>query len=67
MGNSKDLGIIALIFAIVFAFVLPPAAVFIKRRCFDTSFWINIILCLLAWLPATLHAFYVIFFKEDDY
>ena len=67
MENTKDIGAVALIFAIVFAFILPPMAVVIKRKCIDTSFWINIILCLLAWVPAVLHAFYVIFFKEGDY
>lgn len=67
MKTANDIEGVALIFAIVFAFILPPVAVFIKRKCLDTSFWINVIFCLLAWMPAVLHAFYVIFFKEDDY
>ena len=57
----------AFFLAVVFVFFLPPAAVFIKRKDFDTSFWINVILCFLAWLPASLHAIYVLFFKKEDY
>lgn len=63
--HNKKLGNLAKLLAIIFAFVLPPVSVFIKRRDFDTSFWINVILCFLAWLPATLHAFYILLFKED--
>lgn len=64
--NEHELNGLALFLAVVFMFFLPPASVFIKRKAFDTSFWINVILCFLAWLPASLHAVYVLFFKEDN-
>lgn len=65
MKNYKQLDGFALIFAIVFAFILPPVSVFIKRGEFDTSFWINVLLLFCGYALAPIHAFYVLFFKED--
>ena len=65
MSNVKQLEGFALVFAVVFLFILPPVSVFIKREDFDTSFWINVILTFCGFVPAMLHAIYVLFFKED--
>lgn len=35
--------------------------VLIKTNAFDTNFWINVILTLLAWLPGAIHALWVVF------
>ncbi|KAF9459706.1 hypothetical protein BDZ94DRAFT_990041 [Collybia nuda] len=39
------------------AIVLPPVSVFCKRGC-AADFWINILLCILGWIPGVLHAWY---------
>ncbi|PWN36266.1 UPF0057-domain-containing protein [Meira miltonrushii] len=41
------------------AIFLPPVPVFIKTGC-SANFWINILLCFLAWLPGVIHAWYII-------
>ncbi|EJT96564.1 UPF0057-domain-containing protein [Dacryopinax primogenitus] len=47
------------VFLYFLAILLPPVAVFIKRGI-TADFWINICLCILAWLPGVLHAWYII-------
>ncbi|KAL9940342.1 hypothetical protein V8E36_001047 [Tilletia maclaganii] len=48
------------------AIFLPPASVFIKRGC-GADFWINILLCVLAWLPGLIHAWWLISkYPESD-
>ncbi|TFK72326.1 UPF0057-domain-containing protein [Pluteus cervinus] len=44
----------------ILAIFLPPLSVFVKRG-FAPAFWINIILCLLLWIPAVLQAWYIIY------
>ncbi|CDK27011.1 unnamed protein product [Kuraishia capsulata CBS 1993] len=39
---------------------LPPVPVFIKRGFFSADFWINIALLFLGFLPALVHAWYII-------
>ena len=65
MENSKNVEGFALIFAILFMFILPPVSVFIKREDFDRHFWINVVLCFLGLLPAMIHSLWIVFFKED--
>lgn len=48
------------ILILLLAFVLPPAAVFLKIG-FALHFWINVILTLLGYVPGVLHALWVIY------
>ncbi|KDQ22340.1 hypothetical protein PLEOSDRAFT_1114548 [Pleurotus ostreatus PC15] len=41
------------------AIFLPPVAVFFKRGIL-ADFWINLLLCLLGWIPGVIHAWYII-------
>ncbi len=47
----RDLG------ELVLALLLPPLAVFLHKGVFDTDVLINILLCLLGWLPGELFFF----------
>ncbi|EMD49705.1 hypothetical protein EHI8A_223460 [Entamoeba histolytica HM-1:IMSS-B] len=40
---------------VILAIILPPLAVGLLGGC-TTHFWINIILCLICWFPAQVHA-----------
>lgn len=40
--------------------IVPPVPVLIKRGFFSADFWINILLCLLGFLPGLLHSYYII-------
>jgi uncharacterized membrane protein YqaE (UPF0057 family) len=44
---------------IIIAILLPPLAVFLKEGV-GTHFILNIILCFVFWLPAILHAVWVV-------
>ena len=44
---------------IVLAILLPPLAVFLKSGA-GKDLLINIILCILFWIPGVLHALYVV-------
>jgi len=44
---------------IILAILLPPVAVFLKRGA-GKDLLINIILCILFWLPGILHALWVV-------
>ncbi|KIW28411.1 uncharacterized protein PV07_08078 [Cladophialophora immunda] len=44
----------------VLALFLPPLAVFLKEG-FGGDFIINILLCLLWWLPGIIHAWWVLY------
>lgn len=48
--------------ALILAFFLPPLGVVIKDGI-KFSFFINVILTLLGWIPGILHALYVILRK----
>jgi len=63
--TNKELNGFALIFAVVFMFILPPVSVFIKRNDFDRHFWLNVVLCFFGWLPAMIHSAWIVLFKED--
>lgn len=45
---------------VIIAILLPPLAVFLKRNGISNDFWINLILCLFFWLPAIIHALWVV-------
>lgn len=45
---------------IIIAILLPPLAVFLLSKKFDTQVIISIVLTLLFWLPGVLHAVYLI-------
>ncbi|KAF8229743.1 UPF0057-domain-containing protein [Tricholoma matsutake] len=40
------------------AILFPPVTVFFKRGCHG-DFWINILLCILGWIPGIIHAWCV--------
>lgn len=44
---------------ILLAILLPPAAVFMQQGL-GTSFWINLVLTLLGWIPGSIHALFVV-------
>ena len=44
---------------IIVAILLPPLAVFLKKGA-GKDLLINILLCLLFWLPAMIHAIWVV-------
>ncbi len=44
---------------IVLAILLPPVAAFMQVGL-STHFWINIILCLLFYIPGILHALWLV-------
>ncbi|PNH12281.1 Plasma membrane proteolipid 3 [Tetrabaena socialis] len=44
----------------ILAFILPPLGVLTETESLNRSFWINVLLTLLGWLPGVIHAFYVI-------
>jgi uncharacterized membrane protein YqaE (UPF0057 family) len=64
-NNVKDLNGVALIVAIIFAFILPPAAVLMKRGDFDLSFLFSLLFTVCGWILAPIHAFWVLFGKKD--
>ncbi len=49
------------ILLIVLCFFLPPLAVFLSDGGLTTNFWIDLILCLLFWIPGVVFAFIVCF------
>ncbi|MCB2153743.1 YqaE/Pmp3 family membrane protein [bacterium] len=51
------------ILMIIVAIVIPPVAVALTKG-FGLHFWLNIILCLLFWLPASIHAVLVVLMKD---
>ncbi|GAP86343.1 putative stress response RCI peptide [Rosellinia necatrix] len=57
------------IFLGVLAILFPPLAVWVKRGLCSADSLINILLCILGYIPGLLHAWYIIakFPDEDDY
>lgn len=49
-----------LIIDIIIALFIPPVAVYIKEGT-SGALWLNLLLCLLIWFPAVIHALYVVF------
>ncbi|KAK6200064.1 uncharacterized protein RJT21DRAFT_120967 [Scheffersomyces amazonensis] len=47
-------------FLVFIGFFLPPIPVLVKRGVLSADFWINILLCILGFLPGLLHSFYII-------
>lgn len=47
------------IVAYIIALFLPPLAVFMERGV-SSDLWINLVLCLIIWFPAILHAIYIV-------
>lgn len=47
---------------IILAILLPPLAVYLKTSNVKSTI-LNVILCFLFWIPAVLHALYVILKK----
>ncbi|KAK4161040.1 hypothetical protein QBC43DRAFT_324361 [Cladorrhinum sp. PSN259] len=50
---------------LLMAILLPPVAVFLKTGC-GGQFLINVLLCILGWLPGVIHAFYVVLRYPGD-
>lgn len=44
---------------IVLAILLPPVAVFLRKGA-GLDLIINIVLCFIFWLPAVIHAFWIL-------
>ena len=47
------------ILMVIFSFLLPPLAVFLKAGA-GKDLVINILLCLLVWVPGVLHALWIV-------
>ena len=45
---------------IILAILLPPLAVYLAKGKIAKDFWINILLCILFWLPGIIHALYIV-------
>lgn len=45
---------------VLIGFFIPPIPVLIKRGFFSADFWINILLCILGFIPGLLHSYYII-------
>ncbi|KAI0979265.1 hypothetical protein GJ496_011810 [Pomphorhynchus laevis] len=58
--SKKSVMVLYACLLILIAIFLPPVAVFLKEEGCTTQVWINIILCLLAYLPGIIHALYII-------
>lgn len=43
---------------IILSILLPPLAVFMKYGL-SSTFWINLILTIIGWIPGVIHALYV--------
>ncbi|KAF2216589.1 hypothetical protein CERZMDRAFT_9564, partial [Cercospora zeae-maydis SCOH1-5] len=43
----------------ILAIILPPVPVVIRRGC-SAHILLNILLCILGWIPGILHAWYII-------
>ena len=56
-GGGTDNEIVLAILCIF----IPPLAVFLKEDSIGTHFWIDLILCILFWLPGVIFAFLVCF------
>ncbi|CAI5758977.1 unnamed protein product [Candida verbasci] len=54
------------IIKIIFAIILPPLGVFLERGC-SSSFFLNIILTILGYIPGIIHAFPIIHSDDDLY
>lgn len=58
MSELKDNKLILIILAIF----LPPVVILVKYGAtFTSTLVINIILCLLGWIPGSIHALYHVF------
>ncbi len=44
---------------VILAILLPPLAVYLKTQSATTTV-INIVLCILFWIPGLIHALYVV-------
>ncbi|CAN3355870.1 plasma membrane proteolipid 3 [Diutina catenulata] len=45
---------------LILAIILPPLGVFFEVGC-NSTFWINVVLTILGYIPGIIHAIYVIF------
>ena len=57
---ERSPAMLMMIVKIVLAVLLAPVAAFLQVGI-STHFWINIILCLLAYFPGMLHALWLVF------
>lgn len=48
------------ILQIIVCFFIPPLAVYMKTQKIDNTFWLNLVLTILGFLPGFLHGLYVI-------
>lgn len=52
-------------FLVILALIFPPLPVIIKRGLCSCDFLINVCLCILGWIPGTIHAWYIILSSPD--
>ncbi|MCJ1318949.1 hypothetical protein MMC15_004281 [Xylographa vitiligo] len=60
MGSSSDL------FLALIAVLFPPIAVWIKRSLCSLDSLLNLLLCILGYIPGLLHAWYIIAKYPDE-
>jgi uncharacterized membrane protein YqaE (UPF0057 family) len=56
-SSSSEVNMVLLV---ILAILLPPLAVFFKEGSIGTNFWVDLLLCLLFWLPGVIFALLVI-------
>lgn len=59
---------IAKLLMMLLAIFLPPLVVFLvekDKEDFAIHFLANVVLCCFVWIPAVLHAWYVVFKKQS--
>ncbi len=59
--SSNSGGDVSAIILILLCLLLPPLAVYLKEGEINNKFWIDLVLCLLFWLPGIIYAFWVCF------
>ena len=50
---------------VILALIFPPLPVIIKKGLCSCDFLINVCLCLLGWIPGTIHSWYIILSSPD--
>lgn len=50
----------AQIIVAILSLFIPPAAVWLCEG-FGIDFWINVVLCILGWIPGSIHSIYIWF------
>jgi uncharacterized membrane protein YqaE (UPF0057 family) len=57
--RSETLNLMNKLLLVILAILLPPLAVFLKSQNITTTI-INIVLCIIFWIPGVIHALWVV-------